>query len=131
MVDALSHADERDPMSTLTSEAKAKLAQTVRTLRERLLIDLHNAADSAYRLALPLAQAGLDEEHRVKRQRMKDAVLLEVLRLQFDGLGVVLESFGCRAAVSVMVSQVVPGCGVSRFELPRFLPIILLQTHVD
>ena len=58
-------------MSTLTSEAKAKLAQTVRTLRERLLTDLHNAADSAYRLALPLAQAGLDEEHRVKRQRLE------------------------------------------------------------
>ena len=66
-----SHTDERDPMSTLTSEAKAKLAQTVRTLRDRLLTDLHNAADSAYRLALPLAHAGLDEEHRVKRQRLE------------------------------------------------------------
>ena len=47
------------------------MAQTVRTLRERLLTDLHNAADSAYRLAIPLAKAGLDEEHRVQRQRLE------------------------------------------------------------
>jgi hypothetical protein len=58
-------------MSTLTPEAKNKLSNTIPTLRERLLIDLHNAADSAYRLSVPLAKAGLDEEHRMKRQRLE------------------------------------------------------------
>jgi len=58
-------------MSTLTPEAKNKLSNTIRTLRERLLTDLHNAADSAYRLSVPLAKSGLDEEHRMKRQRLE------------------------------------------------------------
>ena len=58
-------------MSTLTPEAKTKLSNTIRTLRERLLTDLHNAADSAYRLSVPLAKSGLDEEHRMKRQRLE------------------------------------------------------------
>ena len=46
-------------MSTLTPEAKNKLSNTIRTLRERLLTDLHNAVDSVYRLSVPLAKAGL------------------------------------------------------------------------
>jgi hypothetical protein len=58
-------------MSTLTPEAKNKLSNTIRTLRERLLTDLHNAADSAYRLSVPLAKSGLDEEQRLKRQRLE------------------------------------------------------------
>ena len=58
-------------MSTLTADAKNKLSTTIRTLRERLLTDLHNAADSSYRLSLPLEKAGMDEEHRVKRQRLE------------------------------------------------------------
>lgn len=35
----------------------------MRTLRECLLTDLHDAADSVYPLAVPLAKAGLNEEH--------------------------------------------------------------------
>ena len=58
-------------MSYLTPEAKSKLSSTIRTLRERLLTDLHNAVDSAYQLSIPLAKAGLSEEMRVKRQRLE------------------------------------------------------------
>ncbi len=59
-------------MSYLTPEAKSKLSSTIRTLRERLLTDLHNAVDSAYQLSIPLHKAGLSEEMRVKRQRLEN-----------------------------------------------------------
>jgi hypothetical protein len=55
----------------LTPEAKSKLSNTIRILRERLLIDFHNAIDSAYRLSIPLNKAGLSEELRIKRQRLE------------------------------------------------------------
>ncbi|MBF2017480.1 MAG: N-6 DNA methylase [Rivularia sp. T60_A2020_040] len=58
-------------MSNLTPEAKSKLSSTIRTLRERLLTDLHNAVDSAYQLSIPLHKAGLSAEMRVKRQRLE------------------------------------------------------------
>jgi hypothetical protein len=58
-------------MSYLTSEAKAKLASTIRELRDRLLTDIHNTADSTYRLSLPIEKAGLAEEQRVKRSRLE------------------------------------------------------------
>lgn len=54
-------------MNYLTSEAKAKLSSTIRELRDRLLTDIHDAADSTYRLSLPIDKAGLAEEQRVKR----------------------------------------------------------------
>jgi hypothetical protein len=55
----------------LTPEAKRQLSTTVRALRERLLSDLRGAAESRYRLALPLKQAGLDEAHRHRRERLE------------------------------------------------------------
>src|SRR5687768_386477 len=57
-------------MSTLTPEAKALLSKTIRDLRERLLRDLHDEAESRYRLSVPIEKAGLDEEHRRRRQRL-------------------------------------------------------------
>ncbi len=66
-------------MSTLTPEAKALLSKTIRDLRERLLRDLHDEAESRYRLSLPIEKAGLDEEHRRRRQRL-DAFLDERVR---------------------------------------------------
>lgn len=61
-------------MSTLTPEAKSKLAKTIRSLRERLLRDVHDRADSLYRLGVPLAKAGLPEDRRIRRQRLEDWV---------------------------------------------------------
>jgi hypothetical protein len=58
-------------MSHLTPEAKSKLSSTIRSLRERLLTDLHNAVDSAYRLSVSLTKAGLAEEQYIKRQRLE------------------------------------------------------------
>lgn len=55
----------------LTPEAKSKLSNTIRILRERLLIDFHNAIDTAYRLSIPLKTAGLSEELHMKRQRLE------------------------------------------------------------
>lgn len=60
-------------MSTgvLTPEAKAKLSKTVRELRQRLLRDIHDSAEGAYRLSVPASQAGLDEAQRIKRGRLE------------------------------------------------------------
>ena len=60
-------------MSTgiLTPEAKDKLRKTVRELRERLLRDIHDAAEGAYRLSVPASQAGLGEAQRIQRARLE------------------------------------------------------------
>jgi hypothetical protein len=50
---------------------KSKLSTTIYHLRDRLLTEFHNAADSAYRLSIPLEKAGLTEENRVKRGRLE------------------------------------------------------------
>ncbi|HEY9797039.1 MAG TPA: BREX-6 system adenine-specific DNA-methyltransferase PglX [Leptolyngbyaceae cyanobacterium] len=55
----------------LTPEAKFKLSNTVRELCVSLLRDIHNAADSVYRLSIPLSKAGLAEEQRIKRERLE------------------------------------------------------------
>ena len=60
--------------ATLTPEAKSLLGKTVRELRERLLGDLRAAAESDYRLALPLAKAGLDESARARRSRLEGLI---------------------------------------------------------
>jgi hypothetical protein len=66
---------------TMTSEAKHALAATTRSLRTRLLADLHDATESAYRLALPASDAGLDEAARARRGRLA-AWLDEQVRAQ-------------------------------------------------
>lgn len=59
-------------MSQLTSDAKAKLAATIRNLRQRLLSDLQNGAESTYRLSITgVAQAGLAQAQRERRQRLE------------------------------------------------------------
>jgi len=58
-------------MPQITPDAKSLLAKTIRDLRARLLQDARAAAESAYRLAIPLKQAGLDEAHRLQRERLE------------------------------------------------------------
>ncbi len=60
------------PTATLTPDAKSLLGKTIRELRERLLRDLHDAAEGAYRLAVTPAQAKLDEAHGIRRKRLED-----------------------------------------------------------
>mgnify|MGYP000898354739 FL=1 len=62
---------EIDAPAQLTPEAKQLLSATVRGLRQRLLRDLRDSAEREYRLAVPLAKAGLGEAQRVRRQRLE------------------------------------------------------------
>jgi hypothetical protein len=63
----------------LTSEAKRLLAETIRGtaqdpakgLRHRLLEAIRSEAAGRYRLAVPLKEAGLDEAHRRRRERLE------------------------------------------------------------
>jgi hypothetical protein len=57
-------------VATLTPEAKQLLSTTIRALRERLLRDVQDEAERRYHLSVPLGQAGLDEAHERRRQRL-------------------------------------------------------------
>jgi len=63
---------------TMTPDAKSALARTIRGtsatsggLRARLLEDLHNATETAYRLSVRSQDAGLDESARTQRARFE------------------------------------------------------------
>jgi hypothetical protein len=56
---------------TLTPEAKALLASTIRGLRQRLLRDLGDEAERRYRFSVDIDNAGLDEAHRRRRERIE------------------------------------------------------------
>jgi hypothetical protein len=56
---------------TLTPEAKALLASTIRGLRQRLLRDLGDEAERRYRFSVAIDKAGLDEAHRRRRERIE------------------------------------------------------------
>jgi hypothetical protein len=69
-------------MSQLTPEVKNKLSSTIRSLRDRLLTDLHNATESTYRLSIgAIEKAGLAEEAYRKRRRL-EAWLEEQVRAE-------------------------------------------------
>jgi Eco57I restriction-modification methylase len=63
----------------LTPEAKKLLSETIRGtqqdpkkgLRAKLLSAIHDEADRRYRLSVPLQDAGLDEAHRRRRERIE------------------------------------------------------------
>src|SRR5687767_894549 len=63
----------------LTPEAKRLLAETIRGtaqapergLRARLLRAIHDEADRRYRLSVPIDEAGLDEAHWRRRERIE------------------------------------------------------------
>ena len=74
-------------MPYLTPDSKKQLSQTIRSLRSRLLTDLHNAAESTYRLSIDkLDKAGLAEEPREKRRRL-ETWLDEQVRAEVAPLG--------------------------------------------
>lgn len=55
----------------MTPDAKRALSATIRTLRARLLEDLHDATESAYRLQVRARDAGLGEAARERRRRLE------------------------------------------------------------
>ena len=65
----------------MDSSARKFLSSTIRSLRARLLDDLHAATETAYRLSVRARDAGLDEAARVRRGRL-EAWLAEQLRAQ-------------------------------------------------
>ena len=56
---------------SLTPDAKKLLAETIRSLRDKLLLAIHDEADRRYRLSVPLREAGLDEAHGKRRERIE------------------------------------------------------------
>lgn len=65
----------------MTSDAKRMLATTIRSLRSRLIEDLHDATETAYRLSVHSRDAGLDEAARARRGRL-EAWIAEQVRAQ-------------------------------------------------
>ena len=70
----------------MTSAAKHALATTIRSLRARLIEDLHAATETAYRLSVHSRDAGLGEAARARRGRL-EAWVAEQVRAQ-DAAGV-------------------------------------------
>jgi hypothetical protein len=66
---------------TMTSDAKQALKETVRSLRARLLADLHDATESTWQMGIRSASADLDEATRATRARF-EAWTAEQVRTQ-------------------------------------------------
>ena len=71
---------------TMTPAAKRQLSTTIRELRTRLLVDLHDATEGAYRFQLRPQEAGLSMAARVGRRRLEEWIA-EQLRAQAGGKG--------------------------------------------
>jgi hypothetical protein len=65
----------------MTSEAKRALSQTIRKLRARLLAELGEATEGAYRLAIGADKAALSEAARLRRARLEGFVAEQVRAL--------------------------------------------------
>src|SRR5262249_21778698 len=65
----------------MTSEAKRALSQTIRKLRTRLIDDLGEAVERAYRLSIPADKADLREAARIRRARLEAWVSEQVRAL--------------------------------------------------
>jgi hypothetical protein len=68
----------------MTHDAKRELSTTIRSLRARLLADLHVATEAAFRLAVRTRDAGLNDAARTRRARL-EAWVAEQLRAQDGG----------------------------------------------
>ena len=55
----------------LTPDAKKLLADSIGELRSKLLVAVHDEADRRYRLSVALKDAGLDEAHHRRRERLE------------------------------------------------------------
>lgn len=71
-------------MNTMTPEAKRRLSATIRELRERLLRDLRDATEAAYRLSIHMKDAELSEGARARRKRLEEWIN-EQIRAQANG----------------------------------------------
>ena len=65
----------------MTSDAKSALSKTIRSLRTRLLDDLHAATEGVYRLSLDAKDAKLGESARIKRERLENWIAEQIRAL--------------------------------------------------
>lgn len=65
----------------MTPKAKSALSSTIRSLRTRLLDDLHAATEGAYRLSLKPDDARLGEAARIRRERLESWIFEQVRSL--------------------------------------------------
>jgi hypothetical protein len=65
----------------MTSEAKRALSQTIRKLRARLIEELGEAVDRAYRLSIDARKATLPEAARIRRARLEGWIAEQVRTL--------------------------------------------------
>jgi Eco57I restriction-modification methylase len=84
---------------SMTSDAKHALATTIRSLRTRLIEDLHAATETAYRLSVYSRDAGLDEAARARRGRLEAWIAEQVRTLGATGIreNRSAEDFRCEA----------------------------------
>jgi hypothetical protein len=101
----------------MTPEAKRALSSTIRSLRSRLLDDLHGATDSAYRLSVAAKDAGLSESEKT---REKGRVVRIVTRVVFGTIAAVTAALGMsRASRAVNTSFVERQNGTDRHRNAR------------
>jgi hypothetical protein len=62
----------------MTSEAKRALSQTIRKVRARLIEDLAEATEGAYRLPIDASKAVLSESARIRRMRLESWIAEQV-----------------------------------------------------
>ncbi|MEQ9406488.1 MAG: BREX-6 system adenine-specific DNA-methyltransferase PglX [Fuerstiella sp.] len=72
---------------SMTSDAKAKLSKTIRSLRERLLTELGEATDREYRMSVRSKDANLNVARTAKRQRLEDWMAEQVRASSKKGSG--------------------------------------------
>ncbi len=66
---------------SMTSDSKSALSKTIRSLRTRLLDDLHASTEGAYRLSLKAKDAKLGEAARIPRERLETWIAEQVRAL--------------------------------------------------
>lgn len=75
-------SDSAPPSTAMTPDAKAALSDTIRGLHKRLIRDLHDATDGAYRLSQKAEDVRLTEAARVKRARLESWIDEQVRALE-------------------------------------------------
>jgi hypothetical protein len=58
----------------LTPQAKSHLSTTIRTLRERMVRDIRDAAEMEFHLSVKAADAELTEAGRIRRGRLEEYI---------------------------------------------------------
>ena len=94
----------------MTSDAKSALSKTIRSLRTRLLDDLHAATEGVYRLSLDAKDAKLGEAARIKRERLESWIAEQIRALpekEQEGAGERFRHEVEKEAASTLLNRIV------------------------